>query len=118
MNKISPRDIQLFVAGALGLMGFRVSIVLPYYFFASSPMLGGRIFSSLLTALALPIGIAILSGRQSAIVCAQIYLWVMIVSGCVAIAVYYFSIPKQAGGILWRIVPELLVAAVLLALIY
>ena len=31
MNKISERDIQLFVAGALALIGFRALAGIPYF---------------------------------------------------------------------------------------
>jgi hypothetical protein len=118
MSKLSKRDIQLFVAGAFALIGFRALIGLPYYFTVSTPMIGVRIVSSLLTALALPVGIAMLMGRASAILLAQIYLWVIVASGCVVIPVFYYFVPGQFGGILWRSVPELLVALVLLALIF
>jgi hypothetical protein len=118
MSKLSRRDIELFVAGALALIGFRALIGLPYYFAASTPMIGVRFITSLLTALALPIGIAILLGRASAIFCAQIYLWVVIVAACVAIPVYYHFVPDHSAGLMWRVIPELLVAVVLLALIF
>jgi hypothetical protein len=118
MSKLSKRAIELFVAGALALIGFRVLIGLPYLLSASSAMIGVRLVSSLVTALALPIGIAILLSRASAILCAQIYLWLIVVSGCVAIPVYCRFVPEQSGRIMWRIIPESLVAAVLLAVIF
>lgn len=118
MSKLSTRDIELFIAGALALIGFRALIWLPFFFSASTPMIGVRLISSLLTALALPIGIAILLGRASAILCAQIYLWVILVSGCVAIPVYDHFIPENSGGFVRRSIPELLVAVALLVLIF
>ncbi len=118
MSKLSTRDIQLFVAGAIALMGFRALIGLPYYFTTTTPMIGVRLVSSLITALALPIGIALLLERASAVLFAQIYLWVIVISGCIVIPVFYYFLPGQSGRFLWSTVPELLVAGVLLALIF
>src|SRR6476646_8913163 len=118
MRKPSKRAVELFVAGALALLGFRVLIGVPYYLFVSTPSLNVRLISSLLTALALPIGIAILLGRPSSVLCAQIYLWLVILSGWVVIPINYHLDAESSGRFLWKTVREVLVAAVLLALIF
>lgn len=119
MSKFSTRDIQLFVAGALALIGYRALIGLPYDFTTTGPVqIGVRVVISFITALALPIGIAVLAERALAILLAQIYLWVKFVLGCVVIPVYYYAVPVQSQGLVLMGVPELLVPVVLLALIF
>lgn len=106
------------MGGALALIGFRVLIWLPYYFIASIPMISVRLITSLVTAVALPIGIATLLGRASAICCAKIYLWFSVITACVAIPLdYYFDREHTLRSAL-RYLPELLSAVVLLALIF
>lgn len=112
MNKLSARDIQLFVAGALALIGFRALIWLPYSVVGSGPLMGLLVVRSLIMGLALPIGIVMLMGRAAATRVAQIYLWVTLTLGCVAVFV-----PDQAGRLSWGSAPEVLVALVLLGLI-
>ena len=114
--KISARDIQLLVAGALALTGFRALIWLPYYFTVSLDSV--RIIAGVVTGVALPIGIGILQSRTWAILAAQIYLWLVILSACVTVPIFCHFVPAKAGRMLWSSVPELLVSIILLALIY
>jgi hypothetical protein len=120
MNKISSRDIRLFVAGALALTGFQALLLIPYYFTLSmdAAHIGRAIIVGLIAGLALPIGIGIFLGRWSALFWAQIYLWLKFISGCVAIPVYGHFFHEKVGHLALRIVPELLVAAALLGLIF
>jgi hypothetical protein len=83
--KISARDIRLFVAGALALAGFRALIWIPYYF--TVPIEPIRIVGAIITGLTLSIGIGIFLGRWSALLLAQIYLWLIFISGCIGIPV-------------------------------
>ena len=114
--KLSTRDIQLFVGGALALTGFRALIWLPYYYAVSLDF--GRIISFMITGLALPIGIAILMGRASAVTLAQIYLWLMIISGFVVVPIFCYFVPATSSHLLWAAIPEMLVSIVLLVVIY
>jgi hypothetical protein len=114
--KISARDIQLFVGGALALTGFRALIWLPYYFAVSMDSV--RIIGSIITSLALPIGIAILMGHSRAILLAQIYLWLIVISECIVIPTFYFVVPARIGRILWATTPDMLVSIVLLGVIF
>src|SRR5579859_2122466 len=116
MNKITSRDIRVLVAGALALAGFRALILIPYYLTVSkdSVLIGG----AFVTGLALPIGIGIFLGRWSAFFWAQIYLWLKFISGCVVIPVFWHFFHAKVGHLALSIVPEMLVAAVLLGLIF
>jgi len=116
MNKISSRDIRLFVAGALALTGFRALILIPYDLIASrdSVLIAGAI----LAGLALPIGIGIFLGRWPAFFWAQGYLWLKLIGGCIAIPVFWHFSHAKLGGLTLRGVPEILVAAILLGLIF
>jgi len=116
MNKISSRDIRVLVAGALALAGFRALIWIPYYFIVSMDSV--RIFGAVITGLALPIGIAIFLRRALAILCAQIDLWLVLISGCIAVPVFCHFFPEKAGRLRLSSVPEMLVAAILLGLIF
>ena len=114
--KISTRDIQMFVGGALALTGFLVLIWLPYYLFVSLD--GGRFVTAILTGLALPIGIAILMSRPWAILSAQIYLWLVVIAGCIVVPAFCYFVPAKAGRIIWSSTPQMLVSIILLVLIY
>jgi hypothetical protein len=115
MNKISAKSIQMFVAGALAIMGFHSLIWLPYYivFSQSIALAGGCIFSGL----ALLIGVAMLVGSERAIFWARIYFLLGI---CGAIATFCLSVfpilpkPLHLG---WRSVSDLLTPAILFGLL-
>lgn len=120
MNKISSRDIRSFVAGALALQGFAALIAIPYYFTLStdSAHIGRAVITGLIGGLALPIGIGIFLGRWSAFFWAQIYLWLKLVSGSIVIPYLWFFLHEKAGPLTLRVVPGILVAAILLGLIF
>jgi hypothetical protein len=120
MNKISSRDIRLLVAGALALAGLQSLILIPYYFTLSldAAHFGRAVIAGLMAGLALPIGIGIFLGRWSALLWAQIYLWLKFISGCIAIPFFWYFFHEKVGHLALRIVPEILVAAVLLGLIF
>jgi hypothetical protein len=114
--KISARDIQLFVGGALAITGFRALIWLPYYLAVSLD--SARIAGSIITGLALPIGIGILVGRVQAVSWALIYLWLVVISGFIVIPAFYYALPSKIDRILWATAPEMLVSIALLVVIY
>jgi hypothetical protein len=120
MSKISSRDIRLFLAGALALMGFEALVLIPYYFSLSmdAAHIGRAVIVGLFAGLALPIGIGIFLGRWSALFWAQIYLWLKFISGCIAIPFFWYFSHEKPGSLALRSVPGLLVAAVLLGLIF
>ena len=116
MNKISSRDLHLFVGGALALMGFRALIWLPYHFITSFDLI--RIASSIVGGLLLLIGVGILQGRAWGIQWAEIYLWLSVVSGCIVIPVFYYFFSTKGASAPLRSLPDALVSIVLLSLIY
>jgi hypothetical protein len=116
MNKTSARDIQLFVAGALALIGFQALILLPYYLTASMDLV--RALSGIIAGLALPIGICMLTGRAKALLFAQIYLWLLVITGCLVLPVYCWAIPARAKSLVLRVAPEMITAIILLWLIF
>jgi hypothetical protein len=116
MKKISERDIQLFVGGAFALIGFRALVWLPSTLWSSPD--AGRIISSVITILALPIGIGILFGRTQALRLAQLYLWLTIIAGCIVIPTFYYFSRSKGGRISRSLVSEMLVSTVLLGLIF
>jgi hypothetical protein len=116
MNKISSRDIRLFVAGALALAGFQALILIPSYFIVSrgSVLIG----SALITGLALPIGIGIFFGKWSAFFWAQVYLWLKLLLGFTLIPFASHFYHGKIGPLVLRSAPEIVVAGILLALIF
>jgi hypothetical protein len=116
MNKISARDIQLFVGGALALTGFRALIWLPYYVAVSMDSV--RIAASIISGLALLMGIGILMSRAWAIWLAQIYLWLVVISGCIAIPILWHFFPEKGGCMALGSAPDMVVSIMLLILIY
>jgi Ca2+/H+ antiporter len=72
MNKLSRRNVQMFVAGALALTGFRELFWLPYYLVVSKDV--HLVTGSILSGLSLLIGISIFVGNARAILWAKIYL--------------------------------------------
>jgi hypothetical protein len=120
MNKISSRDIRVFVAGALAFYGFQALIVIPYYFTLSmnASHLGRAVITGLIVGLALPIGIGIFLGRWSAVFWAQIYLWLKFIFACATIPVFCFYFHAKVGSLALRVMPDILLAAILLGLIF
>jgi hypothetical protein len=107
MNKISARDIRLFVAGALALVGFQALIRIPYYctLAMNAAQIGRAVFAGLIAGLTLPIGIGIFLGRWSALFWAQIYLWLKFISGFIAIPFFWYYYHEKVGRLALSIVP-------------
>ena len=119
--KISARDIQVFVAGALALLGIRALLYLPYYLAAPVHSFAwvGHLFGSCSAGLDLPIGLAILFGRRWGILLAQIYLWLSLVLGI--INGFYFGMvlgSSKALSYISTISPDLIIQVALLWLIW
>jgi hypothetical protein len=83
MRRLTARDIQVFVAGALALDGLHALIRLPYYLTLGGDV--GRLIASVVGGLALPLGIGILMESALALRLTQIYLWVGATAGCIAL---------------------------------
>lgn len=112
--KISPREIQLFVAGAFALLGYLQVTWLFHY--ANSVQDTVLIVSRLISVLTLPLGIGILLERERAVSLTLIYLWVMAILGFTGIPIYCFVHPAKAMHVIWREAPEMLSNVTLLGL--
>ena len=115
MTKLSAKSIQIFVAGALALMGFHSLIWLPYYivFSQSIALAGGSIFSGL----ALLIGVAMLVGSERAIFWARIYLLLGICGAITTLCLSVFPILPKPLHLSWQSVSNLLTPAILFGLL-
>jgi len=118
--KISARDIRAFVAGALALIGLRALVLIPHSIALSSDSanMGRAVLGGLIIGLALPIGIGVFLGRWTAFFWAQIYLWLKFIGACAAIPFFWYFYQANVGRLALLSVPEILVAAVLLGLIF
>ena len=116
MKRISHREIELFVAGAVALMGMHALIWMPRWFVA--PLHPGSIAGWIVNVLAFPIGIGMLMGRPRAAVFAQIFLCLQLISGCLAVPIFWHFVPTEARGMTWSSVRDVMVAGVLLGLMY
>ena len=72
MNKISAKSIQIFIAGALALIGFHAIIRAPYFLANSNHI---ALASDIFECFGLLIGIAMLFGNARAIWWARIFLF-------------------------------------------
>jgi hypothetical protein len=119
--KISARDIHVFVAGALALLGTRALLYVPYYFSAPvhDAIWAGRLFYSLSAGLDLPLGLAMLFGKRWAMLATQIWLWLSLVfSVFVTLRVAFIFRSSKALSYIWSVSPDLVIFVVLLLLIY
>ena len=121
MNKISARDIQVFVAGAFALDGSDALLAIPYYFsyFFSTPshLLIGMIVPQLIRSLFLPLGIAILMGNARALNWAKICLWLAVVTYSAGIILVCCFRPHDDLSLLSNFVTDLVINAILLWLL-
>jgi hypothetical protein len=115
MKKLSARDIELFVAGAISVVGFRALFWLFYDLFTARDF--GMVFSHLTLGLALPLGIGIFIGRTRAILWARIFIWLWVIGGFTSIPLYCYLVPSQAVHTMWKEGPDMLVSIILLGLI-
>ena len=115
MKKTTPRDIQMCVAGAFALMGFYSIYWIPHYVTAKDMV---PIISHFWGALALPLGIGIVTGSKRAMLLTQIYLWMELATGCVGIPIICYYFPTNAAHMIWRSGPDIIISAILLGLIF
>ena len=119
--KISARDIQVFVAGALALLGIRALLYLPYYFAAPVHNVAwvGHLIGSCTAGLDLPLGLAMFFGKRLAILLTQIWLWLSVVLSIVC-GVYFAMIlgSSKALSYISTISPDLIIQIALLWLIW
>jgi len=122
MSKITARDVQVFVAGAFALWGFRALIWLPSNFLLPIQDFTWftRIVSIVVVGLALPLGLAILLGSKRAVLLTKINLWLVLIIGAADIvmvigdrAIFGSRVISLIGGI----APDMLVSIVLLWLL-
>jgi hypothetical protein len=120
MNKISSRDIRMFLAGALALIGFQALILIPYDFILWTGVshIGRAVIVNLIAGLALPIGIGIFLRRWPAFFWAQVYLWLKFILACMAIPFFWYFFHEKIGHLISRIVPDILISTALLGLIF
>jgi hypothetical protein len=112
--KISARDIQLFIAGALALTGFYSLCWLLEYSASSSD--GARIFQHVIGVLLLALGIGIFVGSARAVLIALIVLWIDVIGGFTGIPLYCYLVPTKAMHTIWTQAPEMLANVILLGL--
>ena len=117
MNKLSARDIQVFVAGAFALDGSDALLAIPYYFSTPSHVLVGMIVPQLICSLFLPLGIAILMGNAHALNWAKICLWLAVVTYSAGIILVCCFRPHDDLSLLSNFVTDLVINAILLWLL-
>ena len=121
--KISARDIQVFVAGALALLGTRALLQLPSYFFGPvhDAAWHDLLFYSLSAALDLLLGLAMFFGRRWAILLTQIWLWLTLalsIVTAVRAAVVSGTAKALSYHLLWTVLSDLVIFIALLLLIH
>lgn len=121
MKKLSARDVQIFVAGALALTGFQALIKVARYFvdyvgqLESLPR--GTVIGLVIEGLALPLGINILVGSTEALRWTRIFLRFWVFAGLLSLLVYCASTPSKSQQYIENLLPEILVYFILLGLI-
>jgi hypothetical protein len=121
--KISARDIQVFIAGALVLLGLQALLQLPSYFFGPAHASGwyDLLVYALSAALDLLLGLAVFFGRRRAILLTQIWLWLALALSMVSAvrAVVVSGTNKVMSYVLlWTVWSGLVICIALLFLIY
>jgi hypothetical protein len=119
--KISARDIQVFVAGALALLGTQALLQLPSYFFGRAPASDwfDLLFYSLSAALDLLLGLAVFFGRRRAILVTQIWLWLTLAFSIIMAVRAVLGTNKTLTYILfWTALSYSVIFIALLLLIY
>ena len=115
MSIAKARRVQMFVAGALALMGFRALVWLPHYCSIRDSVL---IIGCLVVGLGLPLGVAILVGSLRAVRLAEVYLWLGVIGMVATLVVFALHVlPADAPRTSWRSIPDLIIPLVLLALL-
>jgi hypothetical protein len=120
--KISARDIQVFVAGALALLGTQALLQLPSYFFGPvhDAAWHDLLFYSLSAALDLVLGLAVFFGRRWAILLTQIWLSLTLALSIVSAvrAVVSGTDKVLRYHLLWTVWSGLVISIALLLLIH
>jgi hypothetical protein len=115
MSISTAKHVQMFVAGALALIGFRAWVWLPHYIFMRESVF---IVAVAVEGLALPIGIAMLLGSLRAVRLAEIYLGLDVVGMIVSLVVFALHVlPLQAPHGNWTRILDLVIPLALLALL-
>ncbi len=115
MNKLTAREVQVFAGGAFALSGLYAVLWLPYYTFSARDV--SQIIAHIITALSLPLGIGILAGSARAMLLTQIYLWLIVITGCIGIPLLTLAMPTQAAHFIWRHSPDFFASVILLSLL-
>jgi hypothetical protein len=121
MNKISARDIRVFVAGALALDGFDSLIRAPFILFSSHTNFATSIIlisTHLILSLTLVLAIGLLNGNTRALMWTKAVLSIVIVYECVYVVVNFVSPSSNASTQPLSIVPGLFAWIALLGLLY
>lgn len=85
MCKLSARDIQVFVAGALAYLGFDALIQMPFAFLNSE---GNLAFADIAGgSIGIVLAVGIIAGSMRALRWLQIYLWISLLVDVVTICV-------------------------------
>ena len=116
MTKITSRDIEVFAAGAFALWGALALLWLPSHLFDPIHNMWwfSRLVSSIITGLALPLGVAILFGKAQVIRLTQIYLWLLLILGCIATVGIVVPPDSKAVSMIGVIAPDMLICIILL----
>lgn len=116
MTKITGRDLQVFVGGALAILGFSEFYWLPYYILEHRDAI--VIIASLMAGLTLPLGMAILFNRKQSIVLTKIYLWLTISCAVIGLPFFEFSNHFKSTAVHWKTVLDLTTSVILLLLLH
>jgi hypothetical protein len=88
MSKLSARDIQVFVAGALAYLGFDSLLI------GADGLIRSRadiaLTGLIVGVVALALGVAIIAGSKRALLWVQIFLWLALIQDIVSICVFVF----------------------------
>ena len=114
MNKISAKSIQIFIAGALALIGFHAIIRAPYFLANSNHI---ALASDIFECFGLLIGIAMLFGNARAIWWAQIFLLLGIGESFVPIFFSIFHVFSLRANLSFGSVANFLTPAILFGLL-
>jgi NADH:ubiquinone oxidoreductase subunit 6 (subunit J) len=115
MSTSMARQVQVFVGGAIAVIGSRALIWIPRSLIAQD---GVYFVAGVLVGLGLPLGVAMLRGRPLALRVAEVYLLLGVVGMCALFVVSRLNIlPPSAPQISWRSLPDLLIPLVLLVLL-
>ena len=115
MSKLSARDIQIFVAGALAFLGFD-SIVLGTNALIHS-LIGHAVSDFIVGGMVLLLGVAIFAGNMRAIRWVQVFLWLGIIQDVISIWVFAFRKFGVPHMTLYQAISSLLELSALLCLI-